>query len=108
MIFMGLFLPACITIAIRRRRNISCEKNWLSILLEYGKTVLFCNLVIMIIITYVFKVDSVDITALNSFPFFTKYVVMAVVYSAVIPYLEEIIKKLFQIKFTVLGKNEEE
>lgn len=102
MILIGLFFPSLITMAIRRKRNSEHEDNWFAFLLEYGQTVLFCNLIIMTIITYVIKIGNVESTAFNSFPFFIKYVVMSVVYSAVIPYLEEIVKKFIQIKFTIL------
>ena len=108
MIFIGLFFPAFITMIIRQKRNHGCEKQWFYILWEYGQTVLFCNFVTMSIITYVLRVGGIDITAFNSFPFFTKYVAIAVVYSAIIPYLEEIVKKCITIKFMILGKNEEE
>lgn len=108
MIFIALFLPALITMTIRRKRNIDCHKDWISTLLEYGRAVLFCNLILMIVITYLFKMQGVQASAFNSFPFFIKYVIMAVVYSALIPYVEEIAAKLFHIKFTVLGREEEE
>ena len=108
MIFIGLFLPSFIAMIIRQKRNTGGEKQWFSVLLEYGKTVLFCNLIVMSVITYILKIDNVGITAFNSFPFFTKYVILAIVYSVSIPYLEEIIKKVFCIEFTILGRNDEE
>lgn len=104
MILIGLFFPAMIAMAIRRKRNNEAKNDWFSGILEYGQTVLFCNLFTMIIITYVLKIDGVEITAFNSFSFFTKYVIIAIVYSALIPYLEEIIQKYFQVKFTVEKK----
>ena len=108
MILIGLFFPSFITLAIRHNRNTKGEGNWFYILLEYGQTVLFCNLFIIIVITYILKIDNIEISAFNSFSFFSKYVVMAVIYSTVIPYLEEIVKKLFHIEFRILEKNEKE
>lgn len=108
MILIGLFFPSFITLAIRHKRNTKREINWLYILLEYGQTVLFCNLIIIIVITYILKIDNVEISAFNSFSFFSKYVLMAVIYSAFVPYLEEMVKKIFHIEFTILEKNEEE
>lgn len=108
MILIGLFFPAFITLAIRQRRNAGRGKGWLCILLEYGQAVLFCNLIVMITITYILKIDNVEISAFNSFPFFTKYVVIAVAYSALIPYLEEMVRKVFGVKFTIMGKDEKE
>lgn len=105
MIVIGLFFPALITIGIRRRRNAGEGKGFFPAFVEYGKAVLFCNLFTMIIITYILKIDGVEITAFHSFSFFTKYALIAVCYSAFLPYLEEIVKKCFQIKFTVEGKN---
>lgn len=108
MILIGLFLPAFVTMAIRQKRNNGCEKQWFFILLEYSQNVLFCNLIVMSVITYILKIDNVQISAFNSFPFFTKYVILALVYSITIPYLEEFVRKLFHIRFTILGKEDEE
>lgn len=108
MSLIGLFFPAFITLAIRHKRNTKREINWFYILLEYGQTVLFCNLIIIIVITYIFKMDNIEVSAFNSFRFFSKYVVLAVIYSTFIPYLEEMVKKIFHIEFTILEKNEEE
>ncbi|MCM1087474.1 MAG: hypothetical protein NC419_04910 [Muribaculaceae bacterium] len=107
MAFIALFLPALITMAIRRKRNTGCHKDWISTLSEYGRTVLFCNLALMIVITYFFKMQGVQVSAFNSFPFFIKYVIMAIIYSMVIPYVEEIAARLFHIEFRILGREEE-
>lgn len=68
-IFIGLFLPAFVSVAIRQKRGTGCKIELYALLMEYGLTVLFSNLFTMAIITYVLRIDGVNVTAFNSFPF---------------------------------------
>ncbi len=105
---IGLFFPALITIAICHKRRDKNEEKLLAVLLEYGQAVLFNNLITMGIITYILKVDGVDVEAFNSFPFFTKYVVIAILISIGIPYVKEVGRKCFHIDFIVMDKKDKE
>lgn len=103
---IGLFFPAIISVVIRQKRRNEDKRELLLILSEYGLSVLFCNLFSMILITYVLGIGDVSMSAFESFPFFTKYTVIAVIIAFVMPYLEEIYKKYIQIKFIIEDKNE--
>lgn len=106
MTLIGLFFPAIISVVIRQKRKTGDKRELLSILSEYGLSVLFCNLFSMIVITYVLGIGDVAMSAFESFPFFTKYTVIAVIIAFIMPYLEEIYKKYIQIKFVIEDKNE--
>ena len=46
------------------------------------------------------------IDALDSFPFFTKYSLIAIVTAVFMPYMQEIIKKYVEVTFLVRKKDE--
>lgn len=102
--FAALFFPAFIAMTIRQKRGTGCEKHWFPILLEYGRTVLWCNLFTIILITYVLGMDSVVGEALNSFSFFSKYVMIACVCSFIIPYVQEVVARYIKIRFFLKEK----
>lgn len=49
------------------------------------------------IITYVLGISDVTADAFNSFPFFTKYVVIAAFVAMLLPFCVELVKKYFSI-----------
>ncbi len=102
--FIALLMPACIAMTIKQRRLAFCDKERIFVLFEYGRMVLWCNLFAIGIITYVFRISNVRSDALNSFPFFMKYVVIASVVSFVIPYISEIIRKYIKVAFYIEEK----
>ena len=101
---IALFLPACITMSIRQQRGAGCEKKLFPVLLEYGKTVLWCNLLTMGVITYVLRVSDVQSDAFKSFPFFSKYVIIAMFFAFIMPYISEVIGRYIKIRFFVKEK----
>lgn len=103
---IGLFSPALISIAIRHSRNSKLTWQMPKVLIEYGICVLVNVWVTTVIITYVLNVSGVVVDALSSFPFFTKYTVIAVVAAVFVPYIQEMVNKYFQITFLVRTKNE--
>lgn len=105
--FIALFAPALFTVTIRQKRENAGEQKILPTVLEYGKTVLICNLFAMLAVTYIFKIDGVMETAFTSFPFFIKYAVIELLFACILPYLEEIWKKYVHISFIIEGKDEE-
>lgn len=102
--FIALFFPACIAMTIRQKRGTGCEKQWFMVLLEYGRTVLWCNFLPVVIINYILGMDGVVSEALSSFSFFSKYIVIACVCSFLIPYVQEVVSRYIQIRFFLKEK----
>lgn len=98
---IGLFFPAIVSVMIRNRKN--AESGWRmpTILFRYGIYVLINALLTVCVITYGLGLSGVTVDALNSFPFFTKYTVIALILAILVPFLEEIIGKYIQITLTV-------
>ena len=103
---IGLFFPALISIAIKHSRNSQLTWQIPKVLVEYGIYALVNVLVTTVIITYGLNVSDVTVDALDSFPFFTKYTIIAIVAAVLTPYLQEMIKKYFEVTFTVRKKDE--
>ena len=102
----GLFFPAFISIAIKHSRNPELTWQIPKALVEYGIYVLVNVLVTTVIITYVLNISDVTVDALDSFPFFTKYAVIAIIAAVLTPYMQEIVKKYVEVTFTVRKKDE--
>lgn len=104
-----LFLPACISMTIQKKRNTcsTSKEEFLEILFKYGCWVLIINLLTMGIITYFLGISGVVSDAFTSFPFAVKYLLIASGMSIVITYIHEIVKKYFSISFIIGAKNEE-
>lgn len=105
---IGLFFPAFISISIKHLRNPKHTWQTLMVLVEYGIYVMINVLLTTAIVTYVLNVTGVTVDAFDSFPFFTKYMVIAIMAAVFVPYIEEIIKKYIEIKFKVRINDEEE
>ena len=101
---ISLFFPSFISVFIRHiRKNASWEMP--VCLFEYGIYVLINTWITTSIVTYIFGIEEAMSTSLESFSFFTKYTVIAIIMAIFIPYVEEIINKYISVRFTV---NEEE
>lgn len=101
---IGILTPAALALKIKiRRQNLmetkcsAASKLILQYMIEIMKNAFFTTATI----TYILKVDGVNFDALSSFPFFTKYIVIAVFYAWVLPYIEEIISKYVGVSFKV-------
>ena len=103
---IGLFFPAIVSMMIRNRRN--AESGWRmpAILFRYGIYVLVNVLLTVCVITYGLGLSSVTADALNSFSFFTKYMVIALIMAILVPFVEEIVGKYIQITLTVRDYDE--
>jgi RsiW-degrading membrane proteinase PrsW (M82 family) len=106
MIIIGLFFPALISVAIRQKRKTGCELKAIPVIIEYGITVLFINLFVMSLITYVFHIQDITLNTLENFSFFTKFTALSVLFAIVFPYVEEIFKKWIQINFFIEKKEQ--
>jgi len=101
MSFIALFLPACISLMIRHKRNKELKWGIPESIFEYAILVIINVLVSQCIIVYILGIKEVDISALQSFPFFTKYLVISIVIAWLMPYVEEIGRKYISISFSV-------
>lgn len=103
---IGLFFPALISVSIKHARN--SEHTWQmpKVLAEYGIYVLINVLITTSAITYGLGLSGVTVDAFESFPFFTKYTIIAIVIAVFAPYIEEIIKRYLKVTFTVRENNE--
>lgn len=107
MTVIALFCPAFIAMSIKLRRGLWKKTDIFSVIMEYGKTVLWCNLFTVSIITYILRIQQVTSVAFESFSFFSKYVIIAMCCSFFMPYMQEYIKKYIEIRFYLKDKNEE-
>lgn len=103
---IGLFFPAIVSVMIRNRRNTESGWGMPAILFRYGIYVLVNVFLTVCVITYGLGVSGVTADALNSFSFFTKYTVIAIIMAVLVPFAEEIIGKYIQITWTVRGYDE--
>lgn len=98
---IGLFFPAIVSVWIKHARNENLVWSMPKILFEYGIYVLINVFITGCTITYGLGLSGVTSDALNSFPFFTKYVIIALAAAIVVPYIEEIIRKYIKVTLTV-------
>lgn len=98
---IGLFFPAIVSVMIRNRRNTESDWRMPVILFRYGIYVLVNVFLTVCVITYGLGMSGVTADAFNSFPFFTKYTVIALATAVVVPYVEEIIGKYIKVTLTV-------
>lgn len=110
MIFLCVFLPACIAIGIQYRRNgnKSITDNAFIEGLRLGRWMFGLNLLSMSVIVFVLQIDGVLQETFYSFGFATKYMLISLFFAVSIPYLLEILKTYVSISFTVGEKDEED
>ena len=103
-IVIGILAPAALALKTKIRRQsakgTACMdvSRWiLQYIIEILKNVFFTTATI----TYILRFDGVNFDALSSFPFFTKYIVIAVIYAWILPYVEEIISKYIGVSFEI-------
>lgn len=99
--FIGLFMPAIVSLMIRNRNNEKEDWRMPQVFFRYGIYVLVNVWLTEGIIIYVLGLSGVIEEALTSFPFFLKYTLIALAMAVVVPYVEEIIRKYISIGLTV-------
>lgn len=105
--FIALFFPSCISMMIRHRRNKNLMWKMPECIFEYAVLTIINTFLAQSVITYGLRMDGVDITAFESFGFFTKYLLITSVISFFIPYIEEVFTKYVKVSFTVKEKEED-
>ena len=103
---IALFGPAILSLAIKKRRMIEKKWDWFTYVKEYTVSLLSNVFLSQAVITYVLGLDGVDSTAFESFPFFTKYIVIAVACAWILPYIREVVGRYISVSFKV-GENDE-
>lgn len=103
---IGLLFPAIVSVLIWNRKNTESGWRMPAILFRYGFYVLINVLLSVCVITYGLGLSGVTADALNSFTFFTKYMVIALIMAVLVPLVEEIIGKYIQITLTVRSYDE--
>ena len=103
---IALFLPAVITLGIRRDRSKGKEWKLYDYIKEYVISVLINVFMTQSVISYVLGLGGVDSTAFESFPFFTKYIFIACVLAFLIAYIREILNKYITVSFEIGDENE--
>lgn len=78
----------------------------LFLLVRYIIYVMIVNWCDMALISYIIKPGTYVVDDMESFVFFTKYILIAIFFAWLIPYLEEIIRKYIHISFQVKEQNE--
>lgn len=106
MVVVALFLPSFISMAIYRKRSNKVAHDWQAMIVRYGIYVLLNTWIAQDIITYLLGQGQITESALTSFPFFTKYVVITSVCAVILPYIEEMIKKCMGVSVDFLTDDE--
>lgn len=99
MILLAILGPAFISVMIRYKQKKYSEIS--AMIIEYGVYVLVITLFTQAFITYVLRMSGVTQDAFMSFQFFTKYVVFAIMFAAIIPVLQALIAKYFEVSIEV-------
>lgn len=105
MILLAILGPAFISVMIRYKQKKYAEIS--AMIIEYGVYALVTTLFTQAFITYVLRISGVTQDALESFPFFTKYVVFAIIFAASIPLLQALIAKYIKVSIEVGVYDEE-
>ncbi len=99
MVLLAILGPAFISVMIRSKQKKYSELSGL--IIGYGIYTLVITLLTQSFITYVIRISDVTQEALKSFPFFTKYVVFAVLFAIIIPLFQALIEKYVNISIEV-------
>ena len=101
---IALFIPAIISLGITYRIN--REKKWkfFDFIYEYAISLVSNVLLTESLISYVFQLGSVNIEAFDSFPFFTKYMVFALLFALGMPNIRYIVKTNISLSLDIVKK----
>ena len=105
MILLAILGPAFISVMIRYKQKKYSELH--EVIIEYGVYALVITLFTQSFITYVLRMSGVTQDALESFPFFTKYVVFAIIFAAILPVIQALIAKYIKVSIEVGVYDEE-
>ncbi len=98
---IGLFFPSFVSMAFYMKLSKDAVCRWQTFIIRYGVYVLLNTLITQISITYLLGISDVTESALKSFPFFIKYVLIALVFAVVLPFLQEMLKKYLSVSIKI-------
>lgn len=99
--YIALFFPAILSVGIEYRRSDAACWSWFDYLCKYAGF-LICNVLLtQSLVAYAFNLGTVTIDALDSFPFFTKYLFTASVLAVILPHVCRIIKANISVSFEI-------
>lgn len=104
---IGLFCPAMVSILIRERDGAGREQSVPYIIFRYGIYAFINVFLSTFVITFGLGISGVTADAFNSFPFFIKYSLIALVLAVIVPIVEEIIRKYIKITWNVRAYDEQ-
>lgn len=97
-----LLFPACIAMNIRRRRVTKVKTaDAFECIFRWAGWVIAINMLVMLVISYVLRIDGVIEEAFRSFGFFIKYIGIATVFALVLPYIVEVIEKYVEVSLKI-------
>lgn len=101
-----LLLPACVSMLViyNRKGGQATSKNVIVDIWRWGVWVLINNFMTFFTLLYIVGHDSLVVDVFDSFAFSMKYILIALVYAWIIPYMVEIVKKYISITFTIKEK----
>lgn len=101
MAVVALCGSAGVTMLIRSRRSLDSNRCIFSLVIEFITQIFINTLLTLLIISCILGLDGVDVTAFESFDFFSKYSIITLIIAIVVPYVEEIWKKVFEVSFSI-------
>lgn len=106
--YIALFFPAILSVGISYRRNNGEKWLWFDYVREYVGAVICNALVAGFVISYVLGLGAVNIEAFDSFPFFTKYLLIAIVLATLFPHIRDVIKANISISYEIDKKQDKD
>lgn len=101
---IALFIPAIISLGIKYRKNREKKWGYFDFIYEYAVSVI-CNVLLTeSLISYVLRLGSVNIDAFDSFSFFTKYMIFALLFAVGMPNIRYILKTNISISLEKVKK----
>lgn len=104
MIYLAFLFPAVISVKIWLKRKGKDKKN--PLVLEYMGWVLLNVFLSISTIVFVLGLSSADSSAFESFSFFIKYLVIAIIYAVILPFILEIISKWIGVEIIIESDEE--
>ena len=102
-----ILAPALIAFSIRKKRGYM-SGNPIDTVIAYGLWTLIINFISMSIVAYVIGINDVNASALDSFGFATKYIVISAIVAVIMPYIVEILSKYISVSFSIETSEEDD
>ncbi len=106
MTVIGLFFPAFISMAVCRKLSKEIPRDGLSSVIRFGIYVLADTWLTQITLTSLLGLGQIMESALTSFTFFTKYVLIASAWAVILPVAEEMTRKYIRVSIHISSDKE--